>query len=65
MPFITGPVANYCNQCVDEDGKLKPYEEIYAGVVEWIKMWQPGVTDAQAKERATHYLKAMPAWADK
>ena len=25
MPFFQGPVAHYCNQCVDEDGNLKPY----------------------------------------
>ena len=65
MPFFQGPVAHYCNQCVDEDGNLKPYGEIYAGVVDWLKTWQPNLDDAKAKERATHYLKAMPAWADK
>ena len=65
MPFFQGPVAHYCNQCVDEDGNLKSYEEIHAGVVEWLKTWQPGIDDAKANERATHYLKAMPAWADK
>ena len=65
MPFFQGPTAHYCNQCVDEDGKLKPYEEIHADVVEWLKSWQPDLTDAKANERATHFLKAMPAWADK
>ena len=46
----SGPVAHYCNQCVDEDGNLKPYEEIYAGVVEWLKTWQPNLDDAKAKD---------------
>jgi hypothetical protein len=65
LPGMQGPVENYCSQCTDEDGNLKPYEEIHAGVVEWLKTWQPNLTDAKANERATHFLKAMPAWADK
>jgi hypothetical protein len=65
MPFFMSSVPHYCNQCVDEDGNLRTYEEIHAGVVDWIKTWQPDVDDAKAKERATSYLKAMPAWADK
>ena len=65
MPFFMSSVPHYCNQCVDDDGNLKPYEEIHSGVVEWLKTWQPNIDDAKANERATSYLKAMPAWADK
>jgi hypothetical protein len=64
LPGFQGPVENYCIQCVDEEGKLRPQQEILAGVAEWLKTWQPDLDDAKAQERADHYLKAMPAWAD-
>ena len=63
--FFPGPGGALLYECVDEDGNGRPDEEIYAGVVDWLKTWQPNIDDAKAKERATLYLKAMPAWADK
>jgi hypothetical protein len=64
LPEFQGPAENYCIHCTDEQGTLKSHEEIKAGVVEWMKTWQPDLDDAKAQQRAEHYLKAMPAWAN-
>jgi hypothetical protein len=62
-PQFKGPAEDYCKFCTDENGKLKPKEEVLAGVAHWIKSWQPDVDDATARARAEHFMKAMPAWA--
>jgi len=60
-----GPSDRYCKYCTDASGKLHPREQVQKGIVQWLKSWQPGITDKQAVERAAHYMKAMPAWAEK
>lgn len=64
MPEFKGPAENFCKYCTDEEGNLKSREEIYSGIVYWLKTWQPGIDDETAKERATCFMKAMPAWAE-
>jgi LSD1 subclass zinc finger protein len=63
-PEFRGASDIYCKYCSDEKGNLKPYEEVKAGIVQWIKDWQ-GVSDDVAAERAEYFMKAMPAWADR
>ena len=62
---LKGPNPIYCKYCTDERGNLKSYEEVLESVSQFfIKDWQK--VDAEtARIRARHYLKAMPAWADK
>lgn len=64
MPDFKGPVKNHCKYCVDDDGKIKPKEEIQNGIAEWLKGWQPDLNQEKAVARAEHYMKAMPAWAE-
>ena len=64
MPEFKGPAEDFCKHCADDSGQLKPYEEVRLGMAQWLKSWQPGLDDTKAMERATLYLKAMPAWAD-
>jgi hypothetical protein len=64
MPGMKGASDTYCTNCSDATGALKPREAVRVGLAEWFKTWQPGVGEAAALERADHYLKAMPAWAD-
>jgi hypothetical protein len=54
----------YCESCSDREGHLTPRDLVQKGVAEWLKAWQPDLDDAQAMERANHYLKSMPAWAE-
>jgi len=64
MPDVKGMAEGYCKHCTDEGGKLKSREEIKAGIAQWIKSWQSGISDEQALDRAEHYMKAMPEWAE-
>ncbi|MBC7092987.1 hypothetical protein H5T53_03140 [Candidatus Bipolaricaulota bacterium] len=64
-PGFKGPADRYCTYCTDAAGKLKPRAEVQKGIAEWLKSWQPEITDKQAMDRAAHYMRAMPAWAEK
>jgi hypothetical protein len=63
-PLAAGVTSTYCQYCVDASGKLKAYDEIKAGIAEWLSSWSPkeGVDFAR---RADAYMKAMPAWANR
>jgi len=63
-PNNTKTSSNYCQYCTTSDGKLKSREETMQGIMQWIKSWQPDMTDEKARVRAASYMKAMPAWAD-
>ncbi len=54
----------YCRYCLDENGQLKPREDIRRGIAQWFRSWQPNLDDATALARADLYMRAMPAWAD-
>ena len=60
-----GPAENFCKYCTDEAGKLKPRADIQQGIAQWFKGWQTGIDDKTATVRAAHYMKSMPAWAEK
>jgi hypothetical protein len=63
-PAFQGPAENYCKYCTDESGSLKSREEIRQGIAQWLMSWQEGLDESTALERADHYMKALPAWAD-
>ena len=63
-PDFKGPAEDYCKHCTDEEGNLKPKEEIQRGLADWLRTWQPDVDDEKGLARAECYMKAMPAWAD-
>lgn len=54
----------YCQHCTNQDGSLRSREVVHQGIAWWLKSWQEGLTDEQASERAAHFMKALPAWAD-
>ena len=64
MPEFKGPAENYCKYCTDDQGKLKMKNEVQQGIAMWLKTWQPDIDDTTATERATNFMKAMPAWAE-
>jgi hypothetical protein len=64
MPEFKGPAENYCKYCTDDQGNLKPREEIKRGITEWFRSWQPGIDHEKAAERAELFMRSMPAWAD-
>ena len=64
LPDFKGPAENYCKYCTDENGNLKPKEEIKKGIAQWFLGWQPNLNEEKANERAENYMKSMPAWAE-
>ncbi len=64
LPDFKGPAENYCINCTDEKGNLKPRDEVKFGLAEWFKMWQSDLIQDKALLRADHYMQAMPAWSE-
>ena len=60
-----GRSALYCRDCSDEEGRLRPREEVHTLIARWMQWWQPNLTDEEARRRATAYMSAMPAWSEK
>jgi hypothetical protein len=56
--------SDFCQYCTQPDGRLKPKEEVMQGIAGWMKMWQPDLDDAKARQRAGAYMNGMPAWAE-
>lgn len=62
--FGGGDTTNqYCVHCCDENGKLKSYDEIYNGMVEFA-LKNMGISPEKAKEAVTQNMANMPAWKD-
>lgn len=59
-----GKNPNFCKFCTDEAGNLRSREQVQQGISQFLKMLQPEIDDSTALNRASYYLKAMPAWAD-
>ena len=59
-----GTAEEYCRHCTDDTGRLKSRDEIRMGIAYWLKTWQTNLDEKKAVDRANHYMKAMPAWAD-
>ena len=63
-PGFKGFSERYCKYCTDTSGDLFPKEHVQSGIARWLKSWYPGITTRQAFERASCYMRAMPAWAE-
>ncbi len=59
MPIQDGP---YCHYCVDEKGKLQPFEVRFQEMVEWTLKRADIHDRAEAERRTFAYLSSMPAW---
>jgi hypothetical protein len=56
------PSPSYCRFCADEEGRLLPRDEVHGIIAHWMTLWQDGISEEEARERATLYMSAMPAW---
>jgi hypothetical protein len=54
----------HCKYCSDEEGNLKPRDQVKMGIMMWLKGWQGNVSEEQLSSRADHFMNAMPAWAE-
>lgn len=58
------PNAPHCHHCAAPDGSLKPYEEVRAGMAQFIVHSQ-GVDAEVAKTMAADMMAQLPAWKDR
>jgi hypothetical protein len=59
MPIESGP---YCSYCVDDSGKLQPFDERFERMVQWALRHEPGLDRAAAEKKTLQYMGTMPAW---
>ncbi len=61
-PEVRGPSEIYCKHCTDEQGNLRPREEVQEGIARWMAEWQ-GIDHQRALRRADLFMRGLPAWA--
>jgi hypothetical protein len=61
MPIGEG---RYCLHCVDENGKLQPFEVRFEKMVNWVLKRSPQMPRAQAETDTKAYMRTLPAWKD-
>jgi len=55
------PDARYCSTCGNDDGTLRPFDEVLQANADYY-VRQQGVDPAAARELARALLASMPAW---
>ncbi len=61
MPIEAGP---YCAHCLDEAGRLQPFDERFARMVQWQARREPGAPREELERKTLAYMATMPAWRD-
>ena len=61
MPIETG---QYCEYCVDKEGKLQPFEERFERMVSWQQRKKPDASRAELESETLAFMAKMPAWKD-
>jgi len=56
--------SQYCAHCVDDTGKLQPFDQRLERMVGWLKRQQPEAPRAQLERSALAWMATMPAWKD-
>ncbi len=57
-----GVSDHYCRFCSDEQGRLRPREQVQGVIARWLQGWQGGIPEQEAMRRAAVFMQAMPAW---
>lgn len=53
----------YCQHCSKDDGSMKSYNEVLAGMTQFIVKTQ-GLDNTVAEEMAGQMMRKLPAWAN-
>lgn len=63
MPLANAkPGDMYCQYCVGENGKLKPYEDVLEGTITGFFMGMQNMSRTDAEVAAKEHLRNQPAW---
>lgn len=54
----------FCQHCSNEDGTLKSYDDVLAGMTQFMIRTQ-GIDDSVAKKMAAEMMRKLPAWSDR
>lgn len=66
MPLTEAkPGQMYCDHCTDEDGKLRPWEQVFEGTVTGYFMGMQKMGRADAEKAAEEHLRKLPAWVNR
>lgn len=57
-------VAKLCPRCVDSDGHLKSYNEVFERLVAHHFMKEKGMSRPEAEKAALERMSELPAWRD-
>lgn len=61
MPIESGP---YCPHCSDGEGRLHPFDEIFARFEQWTRGREPGLGDEEVRRKVLAFMAGTPAWRD-
>jgi hypothetical protein len=59
-----GVSDRYCRYCADEQGQLKPRDEVRRLIARWMGHWQGNLSEEEAMRRADAFMSVMPAWSN-
>jgi hypothetical protein len=54
----------YCRHCVDDQGRLRTYQEVLANNAHWYEQNQ-GLDPEAARRLAAELMATLPAWRDR
>ena len=57
---LGNPKNPYCRNCADENGKVRPFEQIAEGMKK--QLVSQGAAEMEAEVKAREHLRKMPAW---
>ena len=61
MPIESGTL---CVHCADEDGNLRPFEELFERMVQWTLSHERGLAREAAEAKTLAFMAERPAWRD-
>lgn len=56
--------GDYCEYCVDSDGRLLPFEEFLTRASQFARRRDPELSPEQAMEKTLQFMSQRPAWKD-
>ena len=61
MPIESGTL---CTHCSDDQGALRPFDELFARMVQWTLRNKPGTPRDVAEQETLAFMAERPAWRD-
>ena len=56
--------GTYCQHCTDDNGGLRPFDELYERMVQWTLRQEGAGSREEAERKTLGHMATMPAWRD-